>query len=775
MADRQSTKWGVPPGAGSEANRLSWLQLGRGQPTGAGSVQPNPLFAGREVGVGAFQLTSNPFALLCVSVRDGRDAILSAYEEAVAEGTTGEHDLLRAQQCLTASKPRLRAEVSWLCDVAPSRVASIVEGLRREPVPAESRAWLEELTGLARANLAAHLCGRGTDLSSFVEDLISAHGEIDTDSIVDSLNAARALAGFPKVDSALVSEAVAALREEHCAAALDAIFTAAHPGLRMTELVAGSREHDNLIGNFVEELVEGFDRRCSGKFRAIEDGLRAAEARVRQDPTSGASATEITELLAEWDEYSQPRQLVFQAKGLDEPRSRQVYNLLRALCLWLANEQNAYAPAMTIVRALQDTFPELPSVVAQISEDLTTLEDLVAQQGAAEVLAPLLAVIQEARENPTRLPGSLRQLGPTGTGLGGRLYASFEESVAASQSTDYQAMPWLALRSLAIDLNNEHDLPRVSLALLEMLLAKRAAKPPDTLAAKLAEDRQTVRENLLAADLASSLKAGDLNRALGLSQSLASEASDRAARAQMATTRDAIQRQINSRRLKWFGWGAFGLFILWAIAQDNGTPRSSRSPADTRAAPSVVANAPARDLGGEVRPPAAREHTHSRGEIRYCLFQEQRLEGMRPLTLTDADVGRFNQLVEDWNSRCSSYRYFEQDLGAVRGEAQVKQAELRQQGLSMLPSFAALDRTQAVRPPGSVRLGDVLLSPYSPSDARLIQQRLKEMGHYRMSPDGDWGRGSQDALQSFKRSAGLPENDVWDVDTQRRLFAGTQY
>jgi hypothetical protein len=50
-----------------------------------------------------------------------------------------------------------------------------------------------------------------------------------------------------------------------------------------------------------------------------------------------------------------------------------------------------------------------------------------------------------------------------------------------------------------------------------------------------------------------------------------------------------------------------------------------------------------------------------------------------------------------------------------------------------------------------------------------------EMGHYRISPDGDWGPRSRDALQSFKRSAGLPENDLWDVDTQRRLFAGTQY
>ena len=55
------------------------------------------------------------------------------------------------------------------------------------------------------------------------------------------------------------------------------------------------------------------------------------------------------------------------------------------------------------------------------------------------------------------------------------------------------------------------------------------------------------------------------------------------------------------------------------------------------------------------------------------------------------------------------------------------------------------------------------------------KQRLKELGHYRLGVDGDWGRGSHDALQSFKRQNALPANDHWDEETQRRLFAGTRY
>ncbi len=76
-----------------------------------------------------FDLLKNPFVLLGVSTRDGREAIAEALENHLAEGEIDEEDLHRAQQTLMASKSRLQAEMSWLIGMAPSRVKGVVAAL----------------------------------------------------------------------------------------------------------------------------------------------------------------------------------------------------------------------------------------------------------------------------------------------------------------------------------------------------------------------------------------------------------------------------------------------------------------------------------------------------------------------------------------------------------------------------------------------------------------------------------------------------------------------
>jgi peptidoglycan hydrolase-like protein with peptidoglycan-binding domain len=70
----------------------------------------------------------------------------------------------------------------------------------------------------------------------------------------------------------------------------------------------------------------------------------------------------------------------------------------------------------------------------------------------------------------------------------------------------------------------------------------------------------------------------------------------------------------------------------------------------------------------------------------------------------------------------------------------------------------------------SISSGSILLTPSSSQDARKIQTRLQELGLYKGPIDGIWGKGSQAALNAFKKQNSLADPDKWDKETQMLLF-----
>ena len=74
---------------------------------------------------------------------------------------------------------------------------------------------------------------------------------------------------------------------------------------------------------------------------------------------------------------------------------------------------------------------------------------------------------------------------------------------------------------------------------------------------------------------------------------------------------------------------------------------------------------------------------------------------------------------------------------------------------------------------GPLGSGQVFLNPANKGDAIAIQRRLAELGHYHMKVDGDFGKGSRRALQSFRAAVGLGNSANWDLETQVRLFQGS--
>lgn len=62
-----------------------------------------------------------------------------------------------------------------------------------------------------------------------------------------------------------------------------------------------------------------------------------------------------------------------------------------------------------------------------------------------------------------------------------------------------------------------------------------------------------------------------------------------------------------------------------------------------------------------------------------------------------------------------------------------------------------------------------LLDLRKAEDAKSVQARLAELGHYRAPIDGIWGPKSREALRQFKLAHGIA-TPAWDLTTQRALF-----
>jgi hypothetical protein len=89
----------------------------------------------------------------------------------------------------------------------------------------------------------------------------------------------------------------------------------------------------------------------------------------------------------------------------------------------------------------------------------------------------------------------------------------------------------------------------------------------------------------------------------------------------------------------------------------------------------------------ETMPPVGSGLTLSRPNMRYCSYQGIRLEAARPMIAGESQRQRFNAAIDDYNSRCSRYRYLQNDKDVVDAELPVKRFALETEGRSLATSW----------------------------------------------------------------------------------------
>lgn len=127
-------------------------------------------------------------------------------------------------------------------------------------------------------------------------------------------------------------------------------------------------------------------------------------------------------------------------------------------------------------------------------------------------------------------------------------------------------------------------------------------------------------------------------------------------------------------------------------------------------------------------------------QIRYCLAQSIRIDGADPLVnnYSQREVNAFNAMVDDYNSRCSDYRYYEGTLSRARGDIEPLRSSLLAEGRSHF--LRLVGRSTPATPDQRVR---------------TIQTLLNAQGYNAGPADGLMGPTTREAIRQFQRDRGM--------------------
>lgn len=221
---------------------------------------------------------------------------------------------------------------------------------------------------------------------------------------------------------------------------------------------------------------------------------------------------------------------------------------------------------------------------------------------------------------------------------------------------------------------------------------------------------------------------------------------------QRQTYQEPSQPSSGSSGGKWVLGIAAVVGLFWLIGQSNKTttsPAPAYSPPAQSTAPSYSPPAPpaAPSRPQESQPPVGQNVVLSTAQIRYCLAEDIRLDGAKSAVnnYIDADVDRFNAMVADYNSRCSSFKYQtnnrgRNDLNSAQRDIEPFRSQLQSEG-----------RSRFARSPSTGSLSAPAPSRSDPSAAESSAQSRTNPGLESLSYD------EKDAIETaciLKRSEG---------------------
>lgn len=770
-----------------------------------------------EGNVRPFQLFRNPFFVLKVDPTASLDRITEVVEDALADAEVSEGAIAEARETLINPRQRTNAELSYLFDSPPNQVARLVAALRASPTALLEEA--ERAAPLSRSNVLTELACRSPASSDILFSILDAQAHTAPADIFTKIQSVRRQAGVVSPSLDTVKDALETLHEQHVKALLGGFKSAkaaAAPFLDCTRRILAQPDEDRL--HALDRLLRSYAQFASSELGELEEHIATSVDNLKSGPATKDDVGTLSNYLQKWIHLARPLIEAEASKGRDEPRSRQLYFTIRNLCLDRANQHEDFVSALAISEAASKAFKSLPRASEQLAEDDEILRDRITERR----IVPLKDFVDRVSKWTIAADLESGGFGPSAKGEARDLWLLFSAALEGLRQTKFADLPWIMLRGLAINLNNEENSPVAAKVIIEQLLRLASDGGISAeLAGSLREDLFAATKNAKEKRLLKLVESGETSNALDALDDLLRidlPAEDRAVYSQLKLK---LQSQRNGRYIKWGFFAVVGLVLLVASISNNSGPPSPNPSSSYRPVPPSFPSTPPRTNGdnfsnprnptpqiepvdtSESRPPIGSGNLLSRANIRYCRYQKARLKSIEGDLRSPYETDEFNKLADDYNARCSNFRYQENDLRVVEEEARSKATLLSQDGRRLTSSWRSRPPPPVIpgigspspfeaRPSGqSTPLAqlppEVMGAPVAQPEARMqddpatdllnldlaiaAQKRLLDLGFFRGPINGVWGPQSRSALKAFKSANGLSPDDNYDGLSADRLHS----
>jgi hypothetical protein len=333
-------------------------------------------------------LLRNPFHLLGVSTRDGRQRIIEAAD---AKALSLDGDVCaRARADLAHPRNRLAAELAWLPGVSTSDSGPLIERLVQDPA---GMFTVDGVPALSHANLMASAIlalAPGLPESDWVSCIIAFSKAVEQTSAVEVLaavNEDRAAAGFAEIKAvAMIEEGLAERRRELRDCLRDALDRLPPRKLARVASIAaevatrGGKAHPPaLIDGMIDVYAVG-----THAFLIKETAnIKLLISRGSAAAAYGAATAEpflqwLEQVVRNWHSVARPIQVLAGAKGISHGLSKDTAHAVREFAIAvLCSRLGLLEPARRVTQLIKETFGLLPEIAERADDDIHKIDELI--------------------------------------------------------------------------------------------------------------------------------------------------------------------------------------------------------------------------------------------------------------------------------------------------------------------------------------------------------------------------------------------------------------
>jgi hypothetical protein len=611
-----------------------------------------------------FDLFTEPFWILDVDPRATKRRIEEAFATSSHRKSFSDASNI-ARTALLDPDQRLLHEVRYPLDYPASEIETFYAAVSSNAGTDELLRFADQLWPLARANFAAHIASHRPASRKLFYVLLESHASIDGAAIYLMLKEARAVAEIPAPSLVSVNLALAELLQTHASAAFvgySSIHEAAEPLLNCTQQVLEQDHH-----HFHDALRVLLGRYRQAIYPMQRDAAKQIEnlcVAIGDEPEAAGLLENLSGSLSNWTSLSAPLFAWDARFGPSELTGEPPIDQLRLL-IGRLTENGHYEVALKLAVVSRDLFRMVPTTLDQLAEDahlarnlshyagITRLQKMI---GQLEIdIAPLIAVLEKDAFGPNS----------------GEPAKSLWRAFVAACTTSSSELPWQLMRDFAVRCSNSPEAAAGVASLMMGLLdyGEQTSAPRQILKA-LRDNLSFMRSFIGTEPAANDVKALPISKRLSPASRLFRLGSSAYPAASKRTHR-ALATALALTVVAGLGAASYARLDRLRLIWPKAFPVSGLD----------------LTLGSEAMPPIGTGQHLALDGVRYCHFQQERLNFLKPKIQSAEDARAYNLMIVDYNSRCSDIFYQDSDLKLVLAEVSAKKPLLEADALRIMSTW----------------------------------------------------------------------------------------